>query len=247
MTIMSPPLALGQIVHQVIETLSTLPVAERFAEPLMVKFERSWQKVSGMLGGFPDKDTEYRYKKRGEEMLLYLMEHPGPLRNLAVKINMDLPYFFLSEEDNIILCGKIDWLEYMPDTDSVHIIDFKTSKNEEDPASLQLPIYYLLATNCQKRKITKASYWYLNRNTGPVEKRLPDLEDAGEKVLKIARQIKLSRQLNKFTCHSDGCVVCRPYEAIVRGEGILVGVDDMRRDVYVLKRKGEREKDSTVL
>ena len=52
MTIMSPPLALGQTVHQVIETLSTLPIAGLFAESLMVKFERSWQKVSGMLGGF---------------------------------------------------------------------------------------------------------------------------------------------------------------------------------------------------
>ena len=246
MTIMSPPLALGQIVHQVIETLSTLPVAERFAEPLMVKFERSWQKVSGMLGGFPDKDTEYRYKKRGEEMLLYLMEHPGPLKNLAVKINMDLPYFFLSEEDNIILCGKIDWLEYVPKTDSVHIIDFKTSKNEEDPKSLQLAIYYLLASNCQKRKVTKASYWYLEKDNGLSQQHLSTLEEAQEKILKIAKKIKLARQLNKFTCHSDGCVVCRPYEAIVRGEGIMVGVDDMRRDVYVLEKR-EKEEGSVIL
>src|SRR3989338_4517432 len=87
------------------------------------------------------------YKKRGEEMLSYLGQNPGPLKNLAVKIKMDLPYYYLSEQDNIILCGKIDWLEYLPESDSVHIIDFKTGRGEEDKDSLQLPIYHLLVTN----------------------------------------------------------------------------------------------------
>ncbi|QQS44706.1 PD-(D/E)XK nuclease family protein [Candidatus Roizmanbacteria bacterium] len=92
----------------------------------------------------------------------------------AVKIKEDLPHYWLSEEDNIILCGKIDWLEYLPETDSVHIIDFKTSKYDEDGDSLQLPIYYLLVTNTQKREVSKASYWYLERNDDLTEKELPD-------------------------------------------------------------------------
>jgi ATP-dependent helicase/DNAse subunit B len=62
----------------------------------------------------------------------------------------DLPHYWLSEDDGIILCGKIDWLQYLPDTDSVHIVDFKTSKNKEKANSLQLPIYLLLVSNTQK-------------------------------------------------------------------------------------------------
>ncbi|MBI3955267.1 PD-(D/E)XK nuclease family protein, partial [Candidatus Gottesmanbacteria bacterium] len=191
----SPPLALGQAVHEVIESLSVIPVKDRFIQPLMVKFEAAWKKISGERGGFKDKDQEYLYKKRGMEMIERAVNNPGPLLNLAVKITMNLPYFWLSEEDNIILCGKIDWLEYLPETDSVHIIDFKTGKVDEKSSSLQLPIYYLLVHQCQKRRVTRASYWYLDKNTHLTEVVLPDLKKAKEEVLSIAKEIKLVRTL----------------------------------------------------
>ena len=114
MSLMSPPLALGQIVHEVIEGLSVLPVDKRFEEPLLAKFETAWQKISGKRGGFLDKTIENQYKQRGQEMLKKVEKNPGPLKKLAVKIKMDLPRFWLPEKDNIILCGKIDWLEYLP-------------------------------------------------------------------------------------------------------------------------------------
>ncbi len=239
-TIVSPPLALGQTVHEIIESLSNLPVEKRFEEPLIAKFDKAWKKVSGITGGFSDKEIEYKYKKRGEEMLSYLGQNPGPLKNLAVKIKMDLPYYYLSEQDNIILCGKIDWLEYLPESDSVHIIDFKTGRGEEDPQSFQLLIYYLLASNCQTYPVVKASYWYLDQKSVPKEQIIPKHEEAEEKILKLGKQIKLARQLNIFKCKKgDGCSFCRPYEQIIRGEGIMVGVDDMRRDIYVLEKKLE--------
>lgn len=72
-------------------------------------------------------------------------------------------------------------------------------------------------------------------------KRLPTLEDAQEKILKIAKKIKLARQLDRLHCPKDGCSVCRPYEEIVRGEEMIVGVDHMRRDVYVLEKKENNE------
>jgi len=145
--IITPPMTLGTVIHEVIEALSVLPVAKRLEEPLLPKFELACNKVSGIKGGFFDLETEYQYKKRGEEMIRRIEQNPGPLKNLAVKIEMDLPYFWLSETENIILCGKIDWLEYLPAVEAVRVIDYKTSKKEEDPQSLQLPIYLLLATN----------------------------------------------------------------------------------------------------
>jgi len=140
--LMSPSLALGSAVHEVLESLSVLPRQTRFSGSLIAKFDRAWEKITGKKGGFINADTEYKFKQRGQEMLRRVMNNPGPLSGLAVKIQMDLPQFWLSEEDNIMLCGKIDWLEYLPDSDSVHIIDFKTGKTEEDPDSLQLPIYH---------------------------------------------------------------------------------------------------------
>lgn len=246
--LMSPPLAVGQTVHEVIEALSILPTEVRFRDSLIAAFDTAWQKVSGKRGGFIDSEVESIHKKRGEEMVRKVMNNPGPLKNLAVKINMDLPYFWLSEEDNIILCGKIDWIEYLPLADSIHIIDFKTSRGEEDGESLQLPIYALIAANSQKRPVAKASYWYLDRHLLPVQKELPNLDDVREKVLKIAKDIKLARQLEKFSCSSGGCSYCRGLETIVDGKAQFVGTDDFNQDIFILDESEEEAKqDSRIL
>ena len=244
--LISPPLALGQVAHEVIESLSVIPVKNRFTDPLMIKFESAWKKISGERGGFKDKDQEYLYKKRGMEMIERVVKNPGPLLNLAVKITMDLPYFWLSEEDNIILCGKIDWLEYLPKSDSVHIIDFKTGKADEKPGSLQLPIYHLLVHHCQKRKVTRASYWYLDKSSGLTEVALPDLQKAKEEVLSIAKEMKLATVLGRFICREKtGCYACRPFEAILRKEAKRVGYDEYNNDVYIIDQKNSSEEEGS--
>ncbi len=237
MKIMSPPLALGQVVHEVVESLSCLPVDERFTEPLLVKFHLAWQKISGKLGGFFDTEVESEYKKRGEAILTRLTNHPGPLKNLAVKIQQDIPYFWLSEKDNIILCGKIDWLEYFPADKAVHIIDFKTGKHDEALESLQLPIYFLLAKNCQKYPVIKVSYWYLERLDTPTVKSLPDADLALQQVLEIAKKIKIARQLNVLKCHhKDGCSACHPFESIIQHKAEFIGTNSFSQDIYILKQ-----------
>lgn len=245
--LMGPALALGQSVHEVLESLSVIPKETRFSTPLMDKFDLSWKKVSGRQGGFLDESTEYTYKKRGQEMLRRVWNNPGPIAGLAVKIQKELPYYWISEEDNIILCGKVDWLEYLPDTDSVHIIDFKTGKNEEDGDSLQLPIYHLLVHNCQHRKVTKASYWYLEKNDFLTEKVLPDLVEAHRRVLDIGRQMKLARQIQRFKCPKDGCSTCMPLEQVLKGKAELVGTDEFNYDVYILNSEEEEAKASILL
>lgn len=228
-SLMSLPLAMGQAVHEVIEGLSTIAVNRRFLEPLTFKFDRAWKKFDGW---FEPNATE-PYRVAGREMLKKLMDQPGPLTKLAVKINMDLPYYWLSEADNLILCGKIDWIEYLKDSNSVHIIDFKTGKTDEAADSLQLPIYYLLASHTQNRPVAKVSYWYLNRDPQPVEQPLANPEDSETKILTIAKKIKLARQLNRFKCPTGGCRECQPYEKILTGEAKLVGRDELGRLVYV--------------
>jgi ATP-dependent helicase/DNAse subunit B len=222
--LMQPPLALGQAVHEVAESLSTVVQTERFSRSLLNRLDQSWKTVSGELGGFSDNDEEKRFKERGVKMVKRLMDHPGPLLNKAIKIRQELPFYWLSEEDNIILCGKIDWLEFLEKSQSVHIIDFKTGKFDEDESSLQLPIYFLLTLHCQKWPVTKMSYWYLDRDDEPTER-----------VLKIAKQIVLARKLEHFVCpKKDGCRDCRPYEAILSSHAKFVGVGGYSQDIYIL-------------
>lgn len=237
--VMSPPLALGQAVHEVIENLSEIKTNLRFKTPLLEKFDQVWKKFSGKNGGFWDKDSEFKYYSRGQVMLSRIQNNPGPIADLAIKINQDLPQYWLSEKDNVILCGKLDWLRYFPDTDSVEIIDFKTSKHDESNDSLQLPIYYLLATHCQNRPVTAASYWYLESSDTLTPKILPDPLESEQKILKIAQKIKLQRALQKFDCPAgeSGCRACRDYEKVLRGEAEFVGVDNYKADVYILKKE----------
>lgn len=235
-TRMEPPLALGQIVHDVIESLSVLPVEERFAVSPLKKFEVAWEGVSGKMGGFKNKEQEDEYKERGIQMIKRVVDNPGPLLNKAIKIKEELPQYWLSEEDEIILCGKIDWLEYIEDTNSVHIIDFKTSRREEDPDSLQLPIYHLLAVNTQNRNVSKASYWYLNMEDSPKEVVLPDLAEAEKKVMDVAKRLKLARQLEHYKCMQGegGCKYCTPLEMVAKGKGEKVGQSKYGQDIYVM-------------
>lgn len=236
-TVVTPPLSLGGAVHEVIESLAILPAEERLKISLVKKFDPVWLKYSGKKGGFRTYIQESEYRDRGISMLINLQENPGPIVKPAIKIKtgpMGLPNYYLSEEENIILCGKIDWLEYVPENDSVKIIDFKTGKNEESGDSLQLPIYLLLANNTQSKKVAGASYWYLDRDDDVVEKELPEASVAYDKVFKIAKEIKDARAKGVFECPRGGCFSCRPLERVLRGEGEKVGVSETRQDLYIL-------------
>lgn len=246
--LITPALALGQIVHELIESLSTIPTEKRFNQNLLAKFDRLWQKVTGKKGGFISQDQEKKYQERGEKMIEKIIKNHGPLNNLAVKIQMDLPHFWLSEKDQIILCGKIDWLEYLKESDTVHIIDFKTGQKKEKKDSLQLPIYHLLVHHCQQRTVSKASYWYLELSQHLDAQALPDLAEAEEKILKIAKKIKLAKQLAHFKCPlgEEGCFACRSMEKIIRGEAELVGLNNFNQDIFMLKNN-DQQKDSIIL
>jgi ATP-dependent helicase/DNAse subunit B len=249
MKIMSPSLALGQAVHDVIESLSILPTAQRFTyeDSFLKKYEQAWSKVAGKKGGFFDPDSEHRFKMRGQEMLNRVRRNPGPLVNLAVKLKGDLPYYWLSEKDNYILCGKLDWLEYLKDQDSVHIIDFKTGKRQEHKDSLQLPIYMLLVQNVQKRPVKKISYWYMEFNDAPEEKELADLETAKEQILDIALKIKVARQFNKFVCAHGGCMFCEPYEKVLKGDAEFVETSEYGQDIFILNDANEVDEDDSII
>lgn len=241
MTLVTPHMSLGIAVHNVLEGLGNYPAAERMDRDLRAQFEEEWLKVTGKKGGFTDPDLEEEFKKRGKEMINTAIKDPRFLVNKRIKLpQSNMPCnFYLSEDDNIILNGLVDWIEYLPD-DTLHLIDFKTGKHEEKESSLQLPIYLLLCNALQKRKVTKASYWYLESDK-MVEKDLPNSEDAYRDVYAVAIMVKEARDKKEFICPGgeDGCMHCRVYEDILKlkqGEEVAmeyVGVGGFNQDVYI--------------
>lgn len=237
--IINPALALGQIVHEVVEGLGDFKAEERFSRPLLEIFDKAWEKVSGKRGGFRSAEEETGAKARGRAMIERVVAHPGPLKNKTVKIKAGSggmpPNFYLSEADNIILCGKIDWLEYIPEKDAVRLIDFKTGKNEESEDSLQLPIYHLLLKNCQDRPLAGAAYWYLDRDDEPTAVKFPELESGRAAVLAVARKVKMAREKKEFNCSrgEKGCFACQPFEKVVRGEAEFIGTGEYNQDLYI--------------
>lgn len=238
--IVSPALSLGQAVHLTLEPLRDVPVDERIKLDLLAEFEKSWEKVSGKKGGFMNDKEEAEAKARGRAMIERVIKNPGPIARKTVRLkeshNNMPPNFFLSDDDNIILCGLIDWLEYVEEDDSIRILDFKTGKHDEKEDSLQLPIYLLLLTALQKRKVSGASYWYINRDNEPIDMTLPDINEARKKVLEIALQVKEAREKNLYECNrgEQGCFACKPYEVILKGEAEYLGVGGYGQDIYFL-------------
>lgn len=262
MSIVSPHMSLGIAVHEVLEGLGDYPAEERMKLDLRAKFEEHWEKVSGVKGGFihENEDHEHhenKFKMRGKEMINNVIKNPRFLINKRIKLPKEKmnPNFYLSEDENIILNGQVDWLEYLPD-DTLHIIDFKTGKHEEKDGSLQLPIYLLLCNALQKRKVSKASYWYLETDK-VVEKELPDNETSYRDVLEVALKVKAARKAGEFECpkgnYDDetgegGCICCRPYEHILEWKGgkevktesgedkvISVGIGGFNQDIFVVR------------
>jgi len=247
--LVGPALSLGSAVHEVVEGLAEFPAEKRFEKPeeLLERLKGAWEKFKGKKGGFKSGEEEAIAYARGEAMIKRVIENPGILKEKIVKIkegaNGMLPNFYLSEKDNIILCGRIDWLQYKEEDDSIHILDFKTGKHEESGESLQLPIYQLLLNNLQKRKVSGASYWYLDSDNEPKEVALPKLDESYEKVYKVAKAVSDARILalrigadKVFVCPrgEEGCFGCVPFEKIIAGEAEFLGEGEWGQEMYLV-------------
>lgn len=241
MSLVTPYMSLGIAVHNVVEGLADYPAEERMKRDLRATFEEEWLKVTGKKGGFTSDEQEEAFKVRGKEMINMVIKNPRFLTNKRIKLpQSEMPCnFYLSEDDNIILNGLIDWIEYLED-DTLHMVDFKTGKHEEKESSLQLPIYLLLCNALQKRKVTKASYWYLETDK-IVEKELPDIDSAYKAVYEVAIKVKEARESKSFICPSgdEGCMHCRVYEDILllkdgkEAPVEYVGVGGFNQDMYI--------------
>lgn len=226
----SPYLTLGALVHDVISWFLNLNGQVTNLQ-LEEKYRNFFRKYRGKKGGFENLEQEASFGKRGLQMLANFYQN---YKLLEKRLPLDgLLKHFLTED--IILWGRLDFVGILPD-ESLHIIDFKTgTKDEEDP--LQLYIYSILAQNLTSKKVSKISYWYLDRDKSPKEAVLDSLEGKISWLLEKGEEMKKAIEKKEWTCvkNPDLCRECRLYQAILDGKGELVLTDDaFKKQVYFL-------------
>lgn len=229
--VVSPYLSLGTAVHETIEKLSSYPVKKRKELSLIERYDEIWEDCRGKKGGFISEEQEKEFKERGEEMVKKA-ESSKLLSSPALDTNNTFPKLSLFE--NIELVGSIDWIEILS-TGELHIIDFKTGKNEENSNSLQLPIYLILARKNFDKNIKRASYWYLNNEDEPALRDTGHLEEHLERIKKIALQISEAVKERDFSCSSGykSCFHCREFDSVFSGSAEYVGFDErMKKELY---------------
>ncbi len=266
--ITSPYMSLGIAVHNVLEDLINYKSEERLKIDLLSNFETEWKKYAGKVGGFESETQELEFKERGIGMIKNVMGDYKMLAKKTIPLSSYydgdmLPNYYISEEENIILCGNVDWIEYLEDTKSLKVVDFKTGKNEEKEDSPQLFIYKLLIEKLGcKWPVTAGAYWYLDnadKEHSVVEKNINDVEftkKLEERIIKTGVEIRDKRyewvnnaRFNKpgwiekkdfvdnFKCTSTSSFCdCKKYEKIINGDPSVeyLGMDMYGKDSYFI-------------
>ncbi len=230
--ITSSHLTLGSLVHDAIKWyLQTGRVASK--DDVVKQFKNHWLKYRGKRGGFSSREEEAEFGKRGLAMLDNFMKNAGLLGSHVPLF--DFLKFRLDEK--LVLNGRLDFVEELPDG-SLHIMDFKTgSKEEED--STQLHTYAILAQSHLQKEVSKISYWYLDRDNTFKEAVLDSLEEKLEWLKKKALEIKKAIDEDNWVCKNgeDLCSECRSYQAIIEGKGEFQFSDEaFKKDIYFLSK-----------
>ena len=184
----SPHMSLGIAVHNVLEPLANIPSEQRSGIDLIKNYEEEFNKFRGDIGGWKNKDEEHYFYQRGRTMIenvynhfqnennnkKYILLEKSIRTSLYYKGNM-IPNISISDKENIILCGSIDWIVYNTgpspslspqergeNTENITVLDFKTGRNEENEESKQLIIYKKLFESLQNKwKVNSYAYYYL--------------------------------------------------------------------------------------
>ena len=140
--------------------------------------------------------------------------------------------------ENLILMGNMDFVGLMEDG-FLHVIDFKTGANDEKD-TLQLYIYAILAESNYGKDVSKASFWYLDRDDRPRNIVLDPLDSQLEWLKKKALELKKAIEENNWVCikEKDGlCRDCRDYQLIVDGKGEFQFTDHrFKKEIFYLPR-----------
>lgn len=230
--IASPYLTLGAIVHDVIKWYLEAEYKPTKEESVK-KFRNLWLKYRLKKGGFASVEQEAEFGKRGLKMLDNFLDHADVLEKCAPFLHF--PKFKLV--DDILLFGNMDFIGECEDG-SLHVVDFKTGSKDENSA-LQLNIYAILAEANLQKPVSKASFWYLDRDDGPKNIVLDPLDGQIEYLKQKGLELKEAILKNEWVCVDSPnlCRNCRDYQDILDGKGEYLFADNsFKKEVYFLNR-----------
>jgi ATP-dependent helicase/DNAse subunit B len=238
--IINPYLVLGSTVHDTLKWYLESTKKPNKRETLD-KFRNYWRKYRAKKGGFNSLEEEASFGQRGLKMLDNFLEHSDCLEPCAPYISF--PKYNLV--DNILLIGNFDFVGQCSDG-TLHVVDFKTGAHDEDSA-LQLYMYAILAEENFKKSVSKASFWYLDREDGPRDIVLDPLAGQLEWLKEKALRLKEAISIGDWICIKgfDGfeaatpekmCRDCRDYQSLLDGNGEWLFSDfRYKKEIYYLK------------
>ena len=228
----NPYLSLGEIVHDAIDNyINKFSPAERNKNVMIQELSKGWNLKHGKIGGFKNDTQEKEFKTRSVIMVNRFLSNKSFSRANSYKLPK-FPKKKLFPDKDLTLVGNFDWVETYKD--GLHIVDFKTGRQEEDVDSLQLPIYTILANDNLDKPVLKTSYWYLDKDPVPKEVRMNNLEKSLKVVQKKSLEVEKAIKKSNFTDHSSkSCFFCKEYEAVLNGKAEHVGTHYKRkREVF---------------
>ncbi len=200
-------------------------------EQTLEQFRNYWRKYRLKKGGFASLEEEIGFGTRGVKMVENFITNFKCLEPCAPFISFPK----VNLVDNIILIGNFDFIGECPDG-TLHIVDFKTGAHDQEDA-LQLYIYAILAQHMFKKKVSKASFWYLDREDGPREVLIENVDGQLDWLKQKSLELKTAIQANEWVCIKEGnCRDCRDYQALLDGKGEYLFSDyRYKKEIYYLR------------
>jgi hypothetical protein len=146
---------MGDHVHNTLKHFYNLPQHKRTKKALMWLLDEHWKKKNGIDGGFWNQRQEEEYSERAHLMLSAYFDREDvtiePIWASDKLIKTDV-------SETLTFMGKIDRVDEEPE--GLHIIDYKTSKEERED-EWQLAMYSVMAKKFFEKPVAKLSYVFL--------------------------------------------------------------------------------------
>lgn len=145
----------GSLVHRVLcDFYTKLQPTERTQEAILALFDDGWRALSAGYHRIPGVEQHHDNSVR---QLRNFVRHFAPIGEPYLVE----PYIQAELQPGITLFGRLDRLDEEPDG-TLHIIDYKGGSLPGDIDASQLLFYAVMAEIKFGRRVTRASFWYLD-------------------------------------------------------------------------------------
>ncbi len=195
---------MGDHVHNALKHFMGILPEKRTKQMLLGMLEFQWQKRHGPAGGFRTAEEERDYKERAQRMLSAFFDREDmTIRPLWASDKL----ITTGVSETLSFMGKIDRVD--EESDGLHIIDYKTSKEEREDR-WQLPMYAAMAKRFFNKPVARLSYLFLETGTWLSVPANPAREAwTIAQVEQIVQSMPHSSEREAWSCpDGDACTHC---------------------------------------